>query len=353
MTTSIDDIVKVTINALDGSVGRKGFGVPLFVTTTTQLEARVEYYEGSPTDILAALITDGFATSDAAYLMVQTALSQEPRINRVALGQQLAGDANVAAAMNAILAYDSEGWYQVAHETVIEADILSIAGIIEATPHIYIAQTADAAVLAGTAGNVALDLQSANYNRSAVIYHNVGSERADAAWIGRGAAFNLDTVGGHGTWANKVLTGITPDTLSGTQRSAIQNANGNTYERRLGQNVTRKGKMASGRFIDSTVAIDFIDQRLTENVFAYVAKAYPGVPFDDEEGLPGLEAVVRGTLDTFVGNKIIQRDYTLYMPTLADLLQADVSARKANKIQFNAKGRGFIQDVEIVGNILF
>lgn len=350
MPTNISDIVNVSITIESSAVSRQGFGTPLLVPPTAHavFGTRTQLYSGS--SILLDMVADGFTDSSEAYLMAASALRPNPRIDALIIGRRDAGDANITAAFNAIRAEDDESWHAMAWGTRTEADILALAAAVESTGHIYIASTADAAVLAETAGNVLEDLQTAGYRRTAGWYHNPSTEDyLDAAMVARGSVADLDVRGGQITWANKELPGITPDTLTGAQRTYIHSLNGNTYERRAGRNITRNGTSAQGEYIDVQVTVDWLQARMTEDIFAVLAGTATKIPFD-QTGIDLIETVVRKRLDIAVQNGHLQ-SYTIEIPRYEDVLDADLAIRTLRNVRFRGILAGAIHTVEVVGTV--
>jgi len=350
MPTNISDIVNVSITIESSAVSRQGFGTPLLVPGAAHavFAGRQQLYSGS--SILTDMAADGFATNSAAYLMAASALRPTPRINALIIGRIDAGDADVTESFNEISAEDDTSWYAMAWGTRVEASILLLAAAVESSGHIYIAQTADAAVLAETAGNVLEDLQTAAYRRTAGFYHAPSTEDyLDAAMVARGSVADLDVRGGQITWANKELPGITPDTLTGAERAYIHSLNGNTYERRAGRNITRNGTSAQGEFIDVQVTVDWLQARLTEDVFGVLAGTATKIPFD-QSGIDLIETVVRKRLDIAVQNGHLI-SYTIEMPRYEDVLDADLALRTLRNVRFRGVLAGAIHTVEIVGTV--
>lgn len=78
-----DSVVNVSISMQAASVSQAGFGVPLLLAYHTKFPERVRYYT-----TLAAMVTDGFATTDPAYLMATALLAQSPSVERFAVGRR-------------------------------------------------------------------------------------------------------------------------------------------------------------------------------------------------------------------------------------------------------------------------
>ena len=79
------DIVSVSISRQTTTVDRAGFGVPLILSYHTNFAGRTKEYSASTA--LTSMIADGFATTDPAYLMMNSIVSQNPRPPIIKVGR--------------------------------------------------------------------------------------------------------------------------------------------------------------------------------------------------------------------------------------------------------------------------
>lgn len=350
MTTEVDDIVRVNITQEDSAVSRAGFSTLLAVPSAAHavFPERVRTYSGG--DILGDMVTDGFATTDEAYLQIAAALAQRPRHGTVKVGRADAGDANLTATMNAIEADDPD-FYGFVHGTRTEADLLELAAWTESNGrHLYGAQSGDAAITAQTAGNVLEDLQAQAYRRTFLAFHAPATEDYfDARWMARGLIADLDTRKGQITWANKTLAGAAFDALTGGERSYIHGLDGNTYERRMAKNITRNGTLIDGEFIDVQVGIDWLDNRMTEDVFAAITGTPTRIEMS-QAGLDAIELVVRKRLQLAVDNGILL-SYDVSVPTFEEVSTSDRAARLLRNVSFSGVIAGAIHTAQLEGRV--
>ncbi len=82
---SVSKVVNISVSLLTAGVKEAGFGIPLIADYHTHFAERVRFYD--PTD-LSAMVTDGFATSDAAYQAVAAVGAQQPTVPLVAVGRR-------------------------------------------------------------------------------------------------------------------------------------------------------------------------------------------------------------------------------------------------------------------------
>ena len=356
MTTVINDIADIVITAESSAVSRAGFSSLLLVPGTphTVFADRLVQYVGP--DILGQLVDAGFTTSDEAYEMAQAALAVSPQPSTLWIGRAAAGDADVTATMNAIAAADlgsqgtgNEVFYPFAFGTRTAADLEELAAWSETQTHLFVAATADTAVRDGTGGNIAETLRDAAYRNTVLLYAGNG-DYVEVAMAARAVVADLDAVGGQITWSNKELAGITPTSLTGAQRATIHGYNCNTYERRMGKGITRQGWVCQGEFADVQTTIHWLDARMTEDVFAVLVNTPTKIDFDDD-GISLIETAVRKRLDISAQNKHTSPTYTLRVPTMAEVLESDFSARTLRNLRFSTRARGAIHTVSVRGRI--
>jgi hypothetical protein len=71
----LDDIINLSITIQSSTITQAGFGTPLVLDFNTRYsDVRVRSYSS-----LASMVTDGFATTDPAYVAVSQMFSQNPR----------------------------------------------------------------------------------------------------------------------------------------------------------------------------------------------------------------------------------------------------------------------------------
>jgi hypothetical protein len=82
---SLDSLINVTITVQGASVTRAGFGTIMLLAYHTNWPERVREY--SMATVLTDMVTDGFATTDSAYLMAVAVASQNPRPPTLKIGR--------------------------------------------------------------------------------------------------------------------------------------------------------------------------------------------------------------------------------------------------------------------------
>jgi hypothetical protein len=263
------------------------------------------------------------------------------------------GDADWAAALSAIAAVEGDdSWYGHTITSRVQADIEDVAEWTEARFHRYVPQSADATFLNGTAGNVALVLQAADYKRSAgPLYHSVSSGStngyADAAWSSKCWGFDLDAPNGNDNWMFQNLSGITADNLNGTQAAAIWAANGNLYGAMLGSSFASKGTTAAGApyFQDIQSSLDWFERRVQEDLLSFMVANRPAYT---NNGIQAIGGVVKGRLEIGVQCGHFSPDFPrlVIVPDVADVSDADKQNRVL-RLQCSAVFAGKINSLNL------
>jgi hypothetical protein len=337
----LSEFVAVNLSLEGAAADTFSFGTPLGAFELTDTSERVYGPFASITEVNDAGL-DATAEPEA-NAWASAMFSQDPRVDKLLIGRIAAGDANLTASLNAIEAdAGPEAFYLLNIESRAEADILLAAAWAEArggdAPKLFIAQTGDAAVLAGTAGNVMLDLQDFGYHRTAAIYHRHSDSTdgdvatdgyLDAAWSSRCGAMNLDAAGGRGTWAFKALQGVTYDSVTSAQAGNVYDAGGNLYGRTKGLSFSSKGTVASGRFIDTTTSLDWGRVRIGEAMLSEFVGEPNVIPFTNA-GIARCAAVAQRILELGVVNGHYSPDFPRIVgkPVVQDVPLADKIARQ-------------------------
>jgi hypothetical protein len=244
-----------------------------------------------------------------------------------------------------LLRLETDAFYAVLLTSTVFADQLTCAAWTESQKKIYLTRSNVAGILAATTTDIAARLHALSYHRSAVMYYGSTDDYRDAAWAG--ACLPLDP--GSETWKFKTLVGVVPDSLTTTQITNAQGKRCNLYRTIGGINVTSEGYAASGRFLDQTRGIDWLEARLQEDVFQVLATT-PKVPYTDA-GVMLITAPIRARLANGVAVGLLADDPapTVTAPLVADVNVTDRANRLLPDVTFSATLAGAIHSVQIAG----
>ncbi|NHN33542.1 DUF3383 family protein [Paenibacillus agricola] len=362
MTQSLDNIVDVTVTVSPLSIANSAFNLGLIVGDATVISAadRVKLYSSTE-----AMIAEGWAGTEDEYLAAQVYFSQTPRPSKVAIGRwDTTGSETAAAAVTACRVKNSD-WYAVYVCTVLKANILAIAAVVEAaTPlSVYFFDTQDADVLTATAGNVLLTLKTATRHRSWGQYST--TDHAAVAAMGVAMGSNTGLANSAYTLAYKTEVGIQPETLTTTQYDNILGANGNVYTSfGASYNLLVQGKMADGISFDEVLNLDVLTNDIQTAVINAL-RSGPKIP-QTEGGVSLLVSAITDPCNNALNRGVIgpgtwkaapilglktgdtlSTGYMILAESTASQSQADRDARIAPPIYVAIKLAGAIEHVVI------
>jgi hypothetical protein len=239
-------------------------------------------------------------------------------------------------------------WYALTCESHLKADILALAGAIEAKKKIYGASSDDLDVKTSATDDVASALKAAGYFRTFLIWSaDADTQFPECAWVGS----QLQEQPGSNTWAYKPLAGITVSSLSDTEASNIKGKNCSTYEVVGGVNRTVGGATSGGEWIDVMVFVDWLEAKMTERIWFRLANSKK-IPYT-RAGATIIETEVRAQLSEGVRAGGIADDtpYTVITPDVLTISQNSRANRVFEGMKFEARLAGAIHFVKIAGTV--
>lgn len=258
-------------------------------------------------------------------------------------------DAGIATDLQAVRDLNDD-WYGITGDWHDEATATALATVIETLTKLHVWSSQDTDVLDPADLTDAFSVMNGTaLERSGGIWHsNPSSGWPAAAWIG--SLFPLDP--GEATWKFKTLTGVLFDSFNGSEAAALLAKKANNYVRVAGNNITQEGVVHQGEFLDTVRSLDFVAQRIAEDVFGHLA-AQPKNPYTDL-GVSSVQSIVDGRMQsaTEVGSGSGQ----IFTPdpapvTTAPLVSSIDPATRASRllpdIKSSATLAGAVHNVEV------
>ncbi len=242
----------------------------------------------------------------------------------------------------------SDDWYAIILDSYGRAEILALAPLIETLPRSFLFATSDADVVTASSSDVASTLLAAAFDRTAGIWHENPHLGADLGWAGVVLPFDPGSV----TWAFQTIATLPVSSLSQAETLELEGKRTSWYKSLQGINITFQGETyASGGFLDITRGIDFVQQRIKENLLLLLANSRK-VSFTDE-GIAKIENVVRGVMDLALAQQIFTPDPApvVTVPKANDVDPNDRAQRILRNVLFNAQLAGAIHKVEVFGTV--
>lgn len=329
--------VSVVIKRETAATSQAGFGTVLLLGTSKV--SPLKRYAAA--DAIAGIGTD-FGSTSEEYKLATAVLGQNPQIAEIATLGILYGSsvdgAPLVTALNELILSDNDFYYIVSpiHTTAVITDL---AAWTDTQDKFYAAST-DVKTLGDTL----------NRNNTALLVHNNPASYPAEGWVGVMAPREIGTA----TWRFKTISGITPATYNATDVAAIEEANGNTYIREGGVNITSNGVTTSGEWIDVIQTTHYLKARVAEAVFSLMVMK-DKIPYD-QSGLNMVEAAITTALlntpDGMLardasGNKI----FSVYVPPIDSIPATNKANRLLQGVKFRATLAGAIEDVDVEGTL--
>ena len=259
-------------------------------------------------------------------------------------------DASLAAQLSAAKEEVGESAYGLLIDSFAETEIALAAAFAEEQQMLFLGQSADNGILVvGTTTDIASDLKTAGYNRSAVCFSRHMSGDLAAALLGR----QLGQTPGSSNWAMQTLAGVPADVLRSSAHSSARGKRALTYTTDRGVAHTWDGFAASGRFFDIQHGVDALKADIETRVYQAILNAEK-VPFN-ATGISMIEAPLRAALAAAEGNPgvpgLIEPGWTVTLPDLSQISSVDKAARLLRTIRFHARMTGAVNTVEIAGTL--
>lgn len=323
--------IKVNVTRQTKPVTQQGFGLPLILSTEGAKEYR-EYTDIAP-------VGAEFGVESKTYKLAAKVFGGKPRVRSLAIYGVAAptGAGDLSAALNE-LKKTQDDYFFVLSTDHSETGILDVAEWTSTQAKLYVYATD------------IIDLPSrVPYENAMPLVHNQADEYPEGAWVGDLAPRKI----GSYTGTFKTLNGVLPVTYDETTINNIHKANGNTYIREGGVNLTSSSKTGSGEFVDTVLGSYYIEARMTENLFGMLVRQAK-LPYT-YAGLAMATAMVEETLREAANLGIIAKDatgtaiYTVTMPELNDISDNDKANRVLPDIPWTAVIEGAIESITVNG----
>lgn len=214
-------------------------------------------------------------------------------------------------------------------------------------PKIFFAETQDTDVVESGSSDIASTLQTAAYDRTALMYNHTLDPSPAAGWLGK----QLPTDPGSTTFKFKTLATVVPSSLTTGETTFADSKSCNTYQETGGINITQEGVMCSGEFIDVTRFIDWLTARTKENVYRALA-VNDKIPYTNN-GIQTIVTEIEGVLRQGIDNGGINpdEDFTVTAPLASEVPAATRATRILSDVRFLATLAGAIHKTVIRGTV--
>lgn len=243
---------------------------------------------------------------------------------------------------------ENDTWYAVVIESHLTADVLAVAGVVEAQKKIFATSSSASDIKTSSTTDLFSQLQALGYQRTFGIWSaTADTQFPEAAWVG----YQLQEQPGSNTWAYKGLTGVTVSKLTPTEATNIKTKAGSTYEVVGGTASTIGAKMFGGEWIDVMVFVDWLEARMTERLWFRMRNSKK-IPYT-AAGATMIEAEIRAQLNDGirVGGLADSPAPTVFIPDVLSVSPNMRAQRIFEGITFEARLAGAIHFVKIQGTV--
>lgn len=320
----------------------------------------------SPTTGIASIVgyavapTGGSSPVDVSTLLGFTVASGALAVAGIALE-------SMTDTINASLRFNST-WYGLGLTSAASTqDVKDAMAAAQASKFMFFETSADPnTALSSSTTDLAYFAKNLGYDHTASFF-----DSANPAYLSDSAMARLFIV--DFTQPNSITTlwgkqapGFAPSDITETQRLALEGKNCNYYASVGGFSMFQPGKVASGRFIDEVIGLDWLQATLQGALFDALTDTTTGIPQTD----PGVSVLVQAAENALdqartnrllapgvwkganIGNvktgDLLPNGYYVFGAPVASYSYADRAARKSPPITAIGIGAGAIQSVAIV-----
>lgn len=173
------------------------------------------------------MLTDGFLTTDFAYIAVARILSQNPQVSQVVVGKAVEEAGAVDYVENIVnLQGATNNWFFLITDATTDADKLAIAAYIETQVAAYVFSDSNSATRTSATTDIFSKMKELGYTKSFGLHvKDTTLVAPEAAWVGRHAS----AVIGSNLWIYKTLAGLTAESFTSTEVSFLKSKNAQFY----------------------------------------------------------------------------------------------------------------------------
>lgn len=328
--------VTVNITRETKPVAEKGFGLPLMLATSKNLDYKVY------TDI--SEVAEDFPETSREYKLATRMFGQSPKIAELACYgiSYIPGTDDVTtlpAALNDLIKTENDWFYLVSTESG-DAEIEALCEWISTQEKIY----------GVTTTNIDLSEQLMALYENVLLSVHDDPEAFHAEGL---LAYGAPMVIGSYDFSHKQINGVSAAKLSNAEINTVIKNNATTAVKEMGLIVNASGKAVGGDFLDVIQADYFLRARLREDIFQLLATVKK-VPYTDA-GIAMAVARMDTRFKSAYRQGIIaeddngEPDYTITFPRRSEIPKNTIAQRILPDINFRIVIAGGVEKVEING----
>ena len=348
----LKDIVNVVINRETTSKTTRDLQTIAVLSVHTHFSGAEVYREYTST---TDMISDGFLTTDYAYVAAQRIFSQNPQVRSIVVGkitQALPEDViNYVAEVTKLQAANNN-WFFLLTDAKDDADKLAIAEYIETQEAVYIlSDNKPATLLAETDNDIFTQIAAKS------LVHTFGMVTKDdtviapeAGWVGRFASAII----GSNTWIHKSIATLAAESFSRTEMSVLKSKNAHFYTL-VGQDPSIEGNANAigGEKIHVILGAIWLKVRLAERIWNVLYTK--GRLNYTNSSIEVFKAEIVSVLNEAVSYNILTDDegFSIQVPDANKLTSQERASGYLRKITFRARLAGAILFVDAIEGTVY
>ena len=347
----ISDIVNVIINRETTSKTVRDLQTIAVLSKHTHFGTNELYRKYSST---TEMLSDGFITTEYAYVAAQRIFSQNPQVREIVVGKLVAeqdGSVNYVNAVKNLQSATNE-WFFLITDAVDDADKLAIAQYIETQTAMYVYSSSDVKALdSADTTDIFSKLKALNLMHSLGMFvRDTTVVSPESAWVGRFAS----AVIGSNTWIHKALTTLVAENFTRTEVSTLQAKNAHFYTK-VGQDDSIEGSanVAGGEKLHVILGAIWLEIRLAERAWNLLYTK-DRINYTNS-GIELFKAEIVTVLNEAVRYNILTDDegFSIQVPDANKLTSQERASGYLRKITFRARLAGAILFVNAIEGTVY
>ena len=345
----LKDIVNVVINRETTSKTTRDLQTIAVLSVHEHFSGAEVYREYTST---TDMISDGFLTTEYAYVAAQRIFSQNPQVRSIVVGKiATALGVDYVAEVTKLQAANNN-WFFLLTDATDDADKLAIAEYIETQEAIYVlSDNKPATLLAETVNDIFTQIAAKS------LVHTFGMVTKDATviapeagWVGRFASAII----GSNTWIHKSISTLTPESFSRTEMAVLKSKNAHFYTL-VGQDPSIEGNANSigGEKIHVILGAIWLKVRLAERIWNVLYTK--GRLNYTNSSIEVFKAEIVSVLNEAVSYNILTDDegFSIQVPDANKLTSQERASGYLRKITFRARLAGAILFVDAIEGTVY
>lgn len=345
----LKDIVNVVINRETTSKTTRDLQTIAVLSVHEHFSGAEVYREYTST---SDMITDGFLTTEYAYVAAQRIFSQNPQVRSIVVGKiATALGVDYVAEVTKLQAANNN-WFFLLTDATDDVDKLAIAEYIETQEAVYVlSDNKPATLLAETVNDIFTQIAAKSLVHTfGMVTKDTSVIAPEAGWVGRFASAII----GSNTWIHKSIATLAAESFSRTEMSVLKSKGAHFYTL-VGQDPSIEGNANAigGEKIHVILGAIWLKVRLAERIWNVLYTK--GRLNYTNSSIEVFKAEIVSVLNEAVSYNILTDDegFSIQVPDANKLTSQERASGYLRKITFRARLAGAILFVDAIEGTVY